>query len=98
MDTELTVLAVLGMDPDIVLLIVLPPLLYSAAFFSSLRELRTNLRSISLLAVGLVLVTTGAVAVVAHMIVPGIRGRPRSCSARSSPPPTPSQPARSCSG
>src|SRR3954447_10608758 len=60
------------LDPDVVLLIVLPPLLYSAAFFSSLRELRTNLRSISLLAVGLVLVTAGAVAVVAHAIVPGM--------------------------
>ena len=60
------------LDPDVVLLIVLPPLLYSAAFFSSLRELRTNLRAISLLSVGLVLVTTGVVAVVAHAIVPGI--------------------------
>ena len=45
------------LDPDVVLLIVLPPLLYSAAFFTSLRELRTNLRPISLLAVGLVLAT-----------------------------------------
>jgi CPA1 family monovalent cation:H+ antiporter len=60
------------LNPDVVLLIVLPPLLYSAAFFSSLRELRTNLRSISLLAVGAVLATMGAVAVVAHAIVPGM--------------------------
>src|SRR3954454_19930532 len=60
------------LDPDVVLLIVLPPLLYSAAFFTSLRELRTNLRPISFLAVGLVLVTAGAVAVVAHAIVPGM--------------------------
>ncbi|MEA2423325.1 MAG: monovalent cation/hydrogen antiporter [Thermoleophilaceae bacterium] len=60
------------LDPNLVLLIVLPPLLYSAAFFSSLRELRTNLRPISLLAVGLVLVTLGAVAVVAHAVVPGM--------------------------
>ena len=37
------------LEPDVVLLIVLPPLLYSAAFFSSLRELRTSLRSISLI-------------------------------------------------
>jgi Na+/H+ antiporter len=59
-------------NPDVVLLIVLPPLLYSAAFFSSLRELRTNLRSISLLAVGVVLATMVAVAVVAHAIVPGM--------------------------
>jgi hypothetical protein len=44
----------LRLEPDVVLLVVLPPLLYSAAFFSSLRELRTNLRPISLLAVGVV--------------------------------------------
>jgi monovalent cation/hydrogen antiporter len=60
------------LDPDIVLLVVLPPLLYSAAFFSSLRELRTNLRSISMLAVGLVLATMAIVAVVAHALVPGM--------------------------
>src|SRR4051812_42189826 len=60
------------LKPDVVLLIVLPPLLYSAAFFSSLRELRTNIRSISLLAVGLVLATMGAVAMVAHAVVPGL--------------------------
>jgi monovalent cation/hydrogen antiporter len=60
------------LDPDIVLLVVLPPLLYSAAFFSSVRELRTNLRSISMLAVGLVLATMGVVAVVAHGLVPGM--------------------------
>ena len=60
------------LNPDVVLLIVLPPLLYSAAFFSSLRELRNNLRAISLLAIGLVLATMGAVAVVAHAIIPGL--------------------------
>jgi CPA1 family monovalent cation:H+ antiporter len=60
------------LDPDIVLLIVLPPLLYSASFFSSLRELRTNLRPISFLAVGLVLATTAVVAVTAHALIPGM--------------------------
>ena len=57
------------LDPDLVLLIFLPPLLYSAAFFSSLRELRANLRPISLLAVGLVIATTATVALVAHLVV-----------------------------
>src|SRR3954451_12354332 len=52
--------------PELVLLIALPPLLYSAAFFSSLRDLRANVRSLGLLAVGLVLATTVAVAWVAH--------------------------------
>jgi CPA1 family monovalent cation:H+ antiporter len=54
------------LDPDLVLLIFLPPLLYSAAFFSDLRSLRTDLRAISILAIGLVLTTTAAVAVLGH--------------------------------
>src|SRR6185436_3111527 len=57
------------LDPDLVLLIFLPPLLYAAAFFADLRALRTNLRPISLLAIGLVAVTTGAVAVLAHDVI-----------------------------
>ncbi len=56
----------LALPPDIVLVALLPPLLYSAAFFTSLRDLRTNLRPISLLAVGLVAVTMTGVAAVAH--------------------------------
>jgi monovalent cation/hydrogen antiporter len=60
------------LEPDLVLLIVLPPLLYSAAFFSDLRELRRNVRPIGLLAVGLVLATAFGVAAVAHAIVPGL--------------------------
>ena len=39
------------LDPDVVLLIFLPPLLYGAAFFTSLRDLRANARAISLLAI-----------------------------------------------
>ena len=57
------------LDPDIVLLIFLPPLLYSAAFFSNLRELRNNLGTIGLLAIGLVVVTMLAVAGVGHMVI-----------------------------
>src|SRR3954465_2945809 len=45
------------LNPDLVLVAVLPPLLYGGAFFTSLRELRANVRAITLLAVGLVLVT-----------------------------------------
>ena len=52
--------------PDIVLVAVLPPLLYSGAFFTSLRDLRTNRRPIAFLAFGLVAATMGTVAVVAH--------------------------------
>ena len=57
------------LEPDLVLLILLPPLLYAAAFFTPLRELRRNVESISLLAVGLVLATMAGVAVVAHEIL-----------------------------
>jgi CPA1 family monovalent cation:H+ antiporter len=56
----------LVLAPDLVLVAFLPPLLYSAAFFTSLRDLRANLRSISLLAFGLVLATMTGVALVAH--------------------------------
>ena len=54
------------LEPDLVLLIFLPPLLYSAAFFSDLRALRADARVISLNAIGLVLATMVAVAVIAH--------------------------------
>src|SRR3954465_2574536 len=56
------------LNPDLVLVAVLPPLLYGGAFFTSLRELRANVKAIATLAVGLVLVTMVAVAVVAHAV------------------------------
>jgi monovalent cation/hydrogen antiporter len=58
-------------DPDIILLVVLPPLLYSAAWTTDSLELRRNWRPISLLAFGLVIFTTIVVAVVVHAMVPG---------------------------
>src|SRR5437762_7994721 len=54
------------LPPDVVLVAVLPPLLYSGAFFTSLRDLRTNRRPISLLAFGLVGTTMATVAFVTH--------------------------------
>ena len=60
------------LPPDLVLVLFLPPLLYQAAFFSSPRDLWANARPITLLAVGLVLVTMTAVAVVAHALVAGL--------------------------
>jgi monovalent cation/hydrogen antiporter len=59
----------LELPPDLVLVALLPPLLYGAAFFTSLRDLRTNIRPIGLLAIGLVLATMCAVAVVGHEVV-----------------------------
>lgn len=59
----------IGLPPDLVLLIFLPPLLYGAAFFTSLRDLRANVRQIALLAIPLVVVTMVTVAVVAHFVI-----------------------------
>lgn len=59
-------------DPDIVLLVVLTPLLYSAALDSSYLGFRANIRPISLLAVGLVIFTTAAVGLVAWWLIPGL--------------------------
>src|ERR1700760_3538415 len=55
-------------DPDIVLFVFLPPLIYAASFSASTQDLRPPPREIGSLAVGLVLVTMGAVAVVAHVV------------------------------
>jgi monovalent cation/hydrogen antiporter len=60
------------LPPDLVLVAVLPPLLYGAAFFTSLRDLRENAFAITLLAIGLVLCTMVIVAVVAHELIPGL--------------------------
>jgi CPA1 family monovalent cation:H+ antiporter len=54
------------LEPEIVFLLFLPPLLYVSAIFTSWRDFRANLSPISLLAVGLVLVTVCVVAAVAH--------------------------------
>src|SRR3954453_5901575 len=54
------------LDPNLALVIFLPPLLYRAAYQADLRDLRADLRSISLLAVGLVIATALAVGVAAH--------------------------------
>jgi CPA1 family monovalent cation:H+ antiporter len=56
------------MPPEVVLVGVLPPLLYAAAFFTGVRDLRRKIKQISLLAVGLVLATMIGVAVVAHSV------------------------------
>jgi CPA1 family monovalent cation:H+ antiporter len=57
------------LNPDLVLFLFLPPLIYAAAWQSSWREFRAALRPILLLAIGLVLVTTTTIAVVAHTVV-----------------------------
>lgn len=60
------------LEPDVVFFVFLPPILWAAAFFTPLREFKANLRPIGLLAVGLVLATTAAVAITAHALLPGM--------------------------
>jgi Na+/H+ antiporter len=55
--------------PELVLLVLLPPLIYSAGVSMSWREFRFNLRPIALLAVGCVVFTTCAVAAAAHLVL-----------------------------
>src|SRR5438874_1020404 len=58
--------------PELVFLVFLPPLLYSAVWFTSWRDFVANRRPIALLAVGLVLTTTAGIAAVAHALIPGL--------------------------
>lgn len=59
------------LSPDAVFLIFLPPLLYAAAWQIDNVELKLYSRSVSMLAVGLVLFTSTVVALVAHAVIPG---------------------------
>jgi CPA1 family monovalent cation:H+ antiporter len=59
-------------NPDVILVGLLPPLLYGTAFFTPVSELRANKRTIGMLSIGLVLTTTVAVALVAHTVVDGL--------------------------
>src|SRR5687767_10337701 len=61
----------LEMDPEVVFLVILPPLLYDGASKTSWHEFKTSIRPISALAITLVFFTTVAVAVTAHYLIPG---------------------------
>lgn len=61
----------LALDPDVVFVIMLPPLLYDAASKTSWLEFKTAIRPISALAITLVFFTTTAVAVTAYYLIPG---------------------------
>jgi Na+/H+ antiporter len=62
----------LTLEPDLVLLVFLPPLLFAAAFETPLRDLKTNAWPIVRLSFGLVIVTIVAVAAVAQLVIPGL--------------------------
>ncbi len=61
----------LEMNPDVVFLVILPPVLYDGASKTSWHEFKTSIRPISALAITLVFFTTVAVAVTAHYLIPG---------------------------
>lgn len=60
------------LNPEIVFLIFLPPLLYDAAFNISFQTFKTNINTIGTLAITLVFITTTGIAVAAHYMIPGI--------------------------
>lgn len=59
------------LDPELVLMVFLPPLLFDAAYNMSLREMRRYASPIASLSIGLVLGTTCVVAVLTHLVIPG---------------------------
>jgi Na+/H+ antiporter len=62
----------LHLEPEVVLLGLLPPLLYAAAIQTSLVDFNANRRAILLLSVGLVVFTTVGVAAIVHTVIPDI--------------------------
>src|SRR5438309_10137749 len=62
----------LQFDPQFLLVLVLPPILYQAALLTSWHEFKANIRPIGLLAVGLVIATTLAVGATLKLLIPDI--------------------------
>ena len=84
------------LDPQVVLVVFLPPLVYGASVYANFNDFRANLRTLTLSTVALVLATMCAVAWVAHESSRACRGRPPSSSGRSSRRPTRWRRRRSC--
>ena len=61
----------LELNPDVIFLIFLPPILYDAASHTSWHDFRSEIRPISTLAITLVFLTTGAVAIACFYLIPG---------------------------
>lgn len=62
----------ISLDPEIVFLVFLPPILYAAAWTTSWADFKAAKRPITLLAIGCVIFTTCAVALVAHTFIPDL--------------------------
>ena len=60
------------LNPEIILLIFLPPLLYDAAFNISSKSFKVNINTIGTLAVGLVFLTASGIAALAYFFIPGM--------------------------
>jgi monovalent cation/hydrogen antiporter len=65
-------LPTIALSPDVVFIIFLPPLLYSAAWYTSWHDFKSAIRPISFAAIGLVLFTMALVAITAHELIPGL--------------------------
>jgi Na+/H+ antiporter len=59
-------------DPEFILILVLPPILYQAALLTSWHDFKTNIRPIGLFATGLVIATTLAVGAALKLLIPDI--------------------------
>ncbi|MGV3560896.1 MAG: Na+/H+ antiporter [Larkinella arboricola] len=60
------------LNPEVIFLLFLPPLLYDASFNISFKELKSNWPTVSSLAISLVFLTTTAIAVVGYYLIPGM--------------------------
>lgn len=65
-------MAEIEINPEIIFLIFLPPLLYDASFNISPKDFKTNINTISTLAISLVFLTAVGIAVVAYFMIPGM--------------------------
>ena len=61
-----------SLNPEVVLVVFLPPLLYGSSIYANFGDFRANLRALTLSTVGLVLATMCAVAWAAHALIPGL--------------------------
>ena len=66
------VLRDVSIDPDVAFAVFVPPLLFRSAMTTSVREIQGHLRTVAMLAVGLVLATMVVVAAVTHYAIPGV--------------------------
>jgi CPA1 family monovalent cation:H+ antiporter len=62
----------INLDPEIIFLVFLPPMLYADAWYTSWTDFKAARRPITLLAIGCVIFTTCAIAWVAHQLIPGM--------------------------